>query len=89
VFSSHQKKKRSIITTGPAGIACNKPIKIGKMDLFNTEADHNKNLLPEDGIVNYYGKIFSSKDAGHYLNSLLTNIEWRNDEAIIFGKNNY
>jgi alkylated DNA repair dioxygenase AlkB len=56
------------------------------MDLFNSEADYNKNVLPKDGIVNYYGKIFSSKEAEHYLNALLTNIDWRNDEAIIFGK---
>lgn len=56
------------------------------MDLFSNEPASTKNLLPRDGIVNYYGKIFSLSDANRYLTSLLSNIEWKNDEAIIFGK---
>jgi alkylated DNA repair dioxygenase AlkB len=36
--------------------------------------------------VNYYGKLFDQKQANHYLDVLLNTIEWRNDEAIIFGK---
>ena len=56
------------------------------MDLFNQTIDKHKNWLPEDGIVNYYGKILNLKDANFYLNRLLETIEWRNDEAIIFGK---
>ncbi|MFD2873823.1 alpha-ketoglutarate-dependent dioxygenase AlkB family protein [Mucilaginibacter ximonensis] len=44
------------------------------------------NLLPYDGIVNYYGKIMFPADADHYLDTLLNTIQWRNDEAIIFGK---
>jgi len=45
-----------------------------------------ENLLPQDGIVNYYGKIFSEKEADFYLEKLLSTIEWKNDEAIIYGK---
>jgi alkylated DNA repair dioxygenase AlkB len=56
------------------------------MDLFSNEIDENANLLPNDGTVNYYGKVFSIQDANHYLECLLTTIEWKNDEAIIFGK---
>ncbi len=56
------------------------------MDLFNAEPDFTKNILPVDGIVNYYGQIFTQQDANYYLNRLLTGIEWKNDEAIIFGK---
>lgn len=56
------------------------------MDLFSTELDENRNLLPKDGIVNYYGKLFSYKTSNHYLDSLLNTIAWKNDEAIIFGK---
>ncbi len=56
------------------------------MDLFNIEPGSTKNVLPVDGVVNYYGKIFSSKEADHYLKKLLSEIEWKNDEAIIFGK---
>lgn len=56
------------------------------MDLFSNEPISSKNILPKDGTVNYYGKIFSLADANRYLNNLLNSIEWKNDEAIIFGK---
>lgn len=55
------------------------------MDLFDNQPDFTKNLLPADGVVNYFGKLFSRKEADHYLEKLLTGIEWKNDEAIIFG----
>ncbi len=70
----------------PAHIARNKNIKNGKMDLFETVIDKNKNLLSKDGTVNYFGKIFNENEANHYLKILLNTIEWRNDEAMIFGK---
>ncbi|MDF2457496.1 MAG: methylase [Cytophagaceae bacterium] len=47
---------------------------------------HTENLLPQDGIVNYYGKIFSDEEALTYLQKMLQEIEWKNDEAIIYGK---
>jgi len=56
------------------------------MDLFESIINEKRNLLPKDGTVNYYGKIFNQKEAHYYLETLLNNIEWRNDEAIIFGK---
>lgn len=56
------------------------------MDLFSKEEGELRNLLPKDGTVNYYGKLFSTKQAKRYFESLLNTIEWRNDEAIIFGK---
>ena len=56
------------------------------MDLFNTLPDKNKNYLPRDGTVNYYGKVLNPQASDHYLQSLLESVEWRNDEAIIFGK---
>lgn len=56
------------------------------MDLFNQTIDKQKNWLPYDGTVNYYGKLLNQKDADFYLKKLLESIEWRNDEAIIFGK---
>jgi alkylated DNA repair dioxygenase AlkB len=56
------------------------------MDLFNNIIDEKTNLLPKDGTVNYYGKLFDQKEADHYFQMLLANIDWRNDEAIIFGK---
>lgn len=54
--------------------------------LFNTSVDASRNLLPFDGTVNYYGQIVDAGQADHYLRVLLQSIEWRNDEAIIFGK---
>lgn len=56
------------------------------MDLFNNEPAEALNLLPKDGTVNYYGKLFSKPEADNYLNSLLHQIEWKSDEAVIFGK---
>ncbi|MCD0463844.1 alpha-ketoglutarate-dependent dioxygenase AlkB [Flavobacterium sp. ENC] len=56
------------------------------MDLFNPEINENTNLLPKDGTVNYYGKLFGREKANSYRDSLLNTIEWKNDEAIIFGK---
>lgn len=54
------------------------------MDLFSN--DITTNLLPYDGIVHYHGKVFSNKEAQHYLDTLLQTIAWKNDEVIIFGK---
>ncbi len=56
------------------------------MDLFETATAQPKNLLYKDGITNYYGHIMSLGDADLHLISLLNNICWKNDEAIIFGK---
>ncbi|TDG36732.1 alpha-ketoglutarate-dependent dioxygenase AlkB [Pedobacter changchengzhani] len=56
------------------------------MDLFNQEIDTTKNLLPYDGVVNYFGKIILQNEADHYFDELMNNIAWRNDEAFILGK---
>lgn len=56
------------------------------MDLFNSHSDETTNLLPKDGTVNYYGKLFSREESNRYLDILLQSIEWKNDEAVIFGK---
>jgi len=56
------------------------------MDLFNQIPDKDKNWLPYDGTVHYYGKLMSKEQADFYLNKLLETIDWKNDEAIIFGK---
>ena len=56
------------------------------MDLFNSDPDSSKNLLPKDGNVHYYGKLFSKKEADFFYDCLLNTIEWKNDEEIIFGK---
>jgi len=54
------------------------------MTLFNDEPV--KNLLPYDGTAEYFGKVLSPKEAAFYFEKLLSNIVWKNDEAVIFGK---
>ncbi len=54
------------------------------MNLFSN--DISTNLLPCDGMVHYFGKIMSDAEALDFFNRLLSNIEWRNDEAVIYGK---
>lgn len=56
------------------------------MELFENIVDSTKNLLPKDGTVNYYGKILNQKEADLFYKTLLEKIEWKNDEAVIFGK---
>tara|TARA_R110002124_G_scaffold107047_5_gene259283 strand:- start:3159 stop:3761 length:603 start_codon:yes stop_codon:yes gene_type:complete len=54
------------------------------MDLFNQETIQN--ILPFDGITNYHGKILSEEQSKFYYQKLFSDIAWKNDEAIIFGK---
>jgi alkylated DNA repair dioxygenase AlkB len=54
------------------------------MNLFGN--DPTANLLPRDGTVNYFGPILSPPDTCRYFEKLLSNIPWKNDEAVIFGK---
>jgi len=56
------------------------------MDLFNQGMDASKNLLPKDGVVNYYGKLLTTQDANHYFDCLMNTIEWKNDQTMIYGK---
>ncbi|MFZ1527174.1 MAG: alpha-ketoglutarate-dependent dioxygenase AlkB [Ferruginibacter sp.] len=56
------------------------------MNLFGTADDHKKNILPFDGEVYYHGPIFSATEANLYLEKLLQNIAWKNDEAFLLGK---
>lgn len=44
------------------------------------------NILPYDGTVQYFGKAFSQKESDEYFNRLLNTIEWKNDEAMMFGR---
>ncbi|TJY36322.1 alpha-ketoglutarate-dependent dioxygenase AlkB family protein [Pontimicrobium aquaticum] len=56
------------------------------MKLFNDLIDETKNLLPKDGVVNYYGKIIPNKLANTIFHSLLENLDWQHDEATVYGK---
>ena len=56
------------------------------MDLFSSETGENTNILPSDGTVNYYGRVLTPAQADTYFEILLKTINWKNDEAVIFGK---
>lgn len=55
------------------------------MDLFEQENLHI-NRLPYDGSILYFGPIMPIQQANIYLEKLLSSIEWKHDEAIIYGK---
>ena len=54
------------------------------MNLFGVDTEQN--LLPNNGTVNYFGPVLTPKFADHFYHQLLNTIDWRNDEARIFGK---
>jgi alkylated DNA repair dioxygenase AlkB len=54
------------------------------MDLFSYETI--KNILPSDGIANYHGIVLDMNACNFYFDTLIKTINWKNDEAIIFGK---
>ena len=56
------------------------------MDLFENLVGEPRNLLPQNGTVNYYGPIMSVGESDNYLKNLLDKVEWKNDEVISFGK---
>ncbi len=55
------------------------------MDFFSKLTDLPENILHKDGIAIYYEEVLSLKKADCYLSNLLSKIEWKYDEAIIFG----
>ena len=44
------------------------------------------NILTKDGQTFYYGQIFSAQECADWFEILMNNIEWQQDEVIIFGK---
>ncbi len=56
------------------------------MTLFSNHMDEKINLLPKDGTVYYHGVVLSQPRANDYFSALMTNIDWKNDEAFMFGK---
>jgi alkylated DNA repair dioxygenase AlkB len=54
------------------------------MDLFNQEII--RNILPFDGITYYYGLVLDKNQCDLYYQKLIKTIQFKNDEAIIFGK---
>jgi alkylated DNA repair dioxygenase AlkB len=53
---------------------------------FKNKNIQSPSLLPHDGTVHYFGKIFNEKMADQFYKSLEKNIPWKNDEVVLFGK---
>jgi alkylated DNA repair dioxygenase AlkB len=56
------------------------------MPLFQNLIDPSVNQLPYDGCVHYWEKALSQSEAFEHYESLLQEIAWKYDEAIMFGK---
>lgn len=56
------------------------------LNLFEDISDYPLNILPNEGAVHYYGKVFSKEKSDFYYDYLFNQIPWENDEAVIFGK---
>ena len=56
------------------------------MELFEKLHEPKENLLPFDGTVHNLGILFNEEESQHYFNCLLNEVDWKHDEAIIFGK---
>lgn len=56
------------------------------MDLFEQLLVEPISMLPQNGEVNYYGEIMTQTESCYYLNVLLAEIQWRSDQAVVFGK---
>jgi len=56
------------------------------MDLFTSQIDPQKNWLPKDGIVNYFGPIVNQEEADGYFQILRNTISWEHDIIHMFGK---
>ncbi|MES2806979.1 MAG: alpha-ketoglutarate-dependent dioxygenase AlkB [Bacteroidota bacterium] len=54
------------------------------MEIFGVNKDEN--IIKYDGIVNYFGPIMDKVKADGYRDVLLDTIQWKNDEAVIFGR---
>lgn len=44
------------------------------------------NILPQDGVANYYDSIFSRSKSDQFFDNLINEINWQQDQLIMFGK---
>jgi len=44
------------------------------------------NLLPAEGVADYYGRLFIPAEADYYLELLKSTIDWKHDEIFIMGR---
>jgi alkylated DNA repair dioxygenase AlkB len=60
------------------------PCSLWAMDLFASENEGN--LLPCDGMAQYFGSILTDGEQTRYFETLLAEIPWESDEVVMFGK---
>ncbi|CAA7391230.1 alpha-ketoglutarate-dependent dioxygenase AlkB family protein [Chryseobacterium fistulae] len=56
------------------------------MNLFTELSNEPLNVIPYDGTVLYYGKVFTKEQSDFFYDYLFNHIPWEYDEAMIFGK---
>ena len=56
------------------------------MDLFDQALVEPINILPKDGDVDYFGEVLPLNECEFYFQALMSEIAWRCDQAVIFGK---
>lgn len=44
------------------------------------------NILPYNGTAKYFGVVFNEEESLDFYKRLMSEIEWKNDEAVIYGK---
>ena len=54
------------------------------MELFWDRREEN--LLPRDGVVNYFGPIFEGAEERRIFDGLIDDVPWESDEVVMFGK---
>lgn len=56
------------------------------MDLFSTIREEPENIIHKDGSVTYQEDFLSPGEADGYFDHLFKTVEWKCDEAVIYGK---
>jgi alkylated DNA repair dioxygenase AlkB len=56
------------------------------LDLFAGLVETPINVIQRDGLVLYYGELFDGVTADNYFQQLMHGIDWKNDQAVIYGK---
>ncbi len=56
------------------------------MNLFEQILTEPINILSKDGVVNYHGEIMPLDESDFYFDALFSEVDWRCDQAVIFGK---
>ncbi|MBK6576499.1 MAG: alpha-ketoglutarate-dependent dioxygenase AlkB [Sandaracinaceae bacterium] len=56
------------------------------LDLFATDAEPARNLLPADGEVYDHGRVYGDDEALALFSALLDEVAWQHDELVIAGK---